>query len=128
MMTIGPAMHPQPGSESEVAANTPGEPDPSASRTAVRYSRVASSSSSNRYVVAICAPNRVDSRKVQSRKVRAGVKSGLATFDLPTHDFPGQPTIWCGTNRLVFRVTSESSSRMPMPHASPLTTQLPITG
>src|SRR5262249_51768060 len=34
----------------------------------------------------------------------------------------------CGTNRLVFRVTGPVSSRMPMPHALPLTIQLPITG
>src|SRR5205823_4308393 len=39
-----------------------------------------------------------------------------------------QPTIWCGTKRLVLRVTMPESSRMPMPQASPLTIQLPITG
>jgi len=36
IMMIGPAMHPHPGSESDVATNTPGDPSPSPSRTAVR--------------------------------------------------------------------------------------------
>jgi hypothetical protein len=51
---------------------------------------------------------------------------------------PGRPILFgdktvaaaqymCGTNRLKFPVTMLRSSRMPMPHAQPLTIQLPIT-